>query len=149
APTLARRVVERLLGDGEPAIRLVENDAYNLITASTLVLATSGTVTLEAALLERPMVLMYRTSRLTYLAARMMVDVPAIGMPNLIAGRRIVPELLQDEVRPERIAAEAEAILADPERARRMRADLAALRAALGSGGAAERAAKLALECVR
>ncbi|MGH7860493.1 MAG: lipid-A-disaccharide synthase [Candidatus Binatia bacterium] len=149
APTLPRALAERLLGRAAGLIRLVESDTYNLISASALVLATSGTVTLETALLERPMVLMYRTSRLTYLVARMAVDVPAIGMPNLIAGRQIVPELLQGEVRPERIAAEAEAILADPERARKMSADLAAVRGSLGPRGAAERAARLAVELLR
>jgi lipid-A-disaccharide synthase len=149
APTLDRGSVEALLGAAGERIPVVEGDTYNLIAASDLVLTASGTATLETALLERPMVLMYRTAPLTYWVGRWIVDVPAIGMPNLIAGRRIVPELLQREVTPERIAAEAQAILDDPARAERMRRDLAAIRGALGSGGAAERAARLALECVR
>ena len=74
---------------------------------------------------------------------------PWLGMPNLIAGREIVPELLQRDARAERIALEAEAILTSPARAQAIRTDLAALRAALGSGGAAERAADLALGLLR
>jgi lipid-A-disaccharide synthase len=131
------------------AIPVVENDTYNLIRAADLVLATSGTATLETALLERPMVIAYRVSPLTFFAARLLVDVPAIGMPNLIGGRRIVPELLQGEARAARIAEEAAAILDDPARARQMSADLARVRDSLGSGGAAARAAGLAAEYLR
>ncbi len=79
------------------ALPLLEHDAYNLIAAADLVLTASGTATLEIALLERPMVIMYRASPLTYLAGRALVDVPWIGMPNLIAGRAIVPELIQTQ----------------------------------------------------
>jgi len=150
APTVDQKLVERFLAPaGEVAIPVIEEDTYNLIAASDLVLATSGTVTLETALLERPMVVMYRSSPMTFWTARMLVDVPAIAMPNLIAGRHIVPELLQRDVTPEKIASEAEAILADPERARRMSADLRAVRNALGAKGAAGRAARLAIECMR
>ena len=127
---------------------LVEGDSYNLIAAADLVLTASGTATLEAALLERPMVIMYRTSPLTYVAARALVDVPWIGMPNLIAGRSIVPELIQGRARAGEIAREADAILSNPARARAMEAALAAVRASLGSGGAAERAAALALDLI-
>jgi lipid-A-disaccharide synthase len=128
---------------------LVEGDAYNLIAAADLVLTASGTATLEVALLERPMVIMYRTSPLTYAAARALVDVPWIGMPNLIAGRSIVPELIQGRACAAEITREADAVLSDPARARAMEAALAAVRASLGSGGAAERAAALALDLMR
>jgi lipid-A-disaccharide synthase len=110
------------------------------------VLVASATATLEVALLERPMIIMYRSSPITFFIAERLVDVPWLGMPNLIAGRSIVPELLQREVRAERIYEEADALLSDPARARAMEADLAAVRAALGARGAAERAADLALE---
>lgn len=146
APTISRELVERVLGPRAGRFAIVENDTYDLVAASHLVLAASGTVTLETALLERPMVLMYRVSRLTYAIARLVVDVPAIGMPNLVAGRTIVPELIQGEARAERIFEEAAAILDDPERTRRMVAELAGVRAALGEGGAAARAARLAAD---
>jgi lipid-A-disaccharide synthase len=149
APTVPRGLAERIAQGRAVALPLIEHDAYNLIAASDLVLTASGTATLEVALLERPMVIMYRSSPLTYAAARALVRVPWIGMPNLIAGRQIVPELIQGAARASAIADAAEAILVDGERARVMRADLAAVRAALGAGGAAERAAQLALELLR
>ena len=149
APTVDRGWIDAALSGIRVAIRVVENDTYDLVAASDLVLAASGTVTLETALLERPMVIMYRVSPFTYWVARRVVDVPAIGMPNVIAGRKIVPELIQKEVTPERVAAEAAAILDDPARARRMVSELASVRASLGEPGAAERAARLAIGCFR
>jgi lipid-A-disaccharide synthase len=146
APTLSRDLAERLTTGRRVALPLIERDAYNLIAASDLVLTTSGTATLEVAILGRPMVIMYRASPLTFFVARTLVHVPWIGMPNLIAGREIVPELVQRRANAQEIARAAEAILADPERGRAIEADLARVRAALGAGGAAERAAELAGE---
>ena len=146
APTLTPDLAERLTAGRGVALPLVAEDAYNLIAASELVLTTSGTATLEVALLGRPMVIMYRASPLTYLVARALVRVPWIGMPNLIAGREIVPELVQRRANAEEIATAAESILADPERRRTIESDLVGIRAALGAGGAAERAADLAVE---
>lgn len=119
-------------------------ETWDLVQAADLVLAASGSATLETALLGTPMVIMYRLSPVSYSIARMLVRVPFIGMPNLILGEAAVPELIQDDVRPERIAAEADAILSDPARAARMRADLARVRARLGEPGAAGRAAEIA-----
>lgn len=145
APTLSRALAEPIASGRRVALPLIEHDAYNLIAASDLVLTASGTATLEVALLERPMVILYRSSPLTYAMARMLVHVPWIGMPNLIAGREIVPEFLQGEVCAASIVRAAQPILADPARAEAMRRDLAAVRAALGAPGAADRAADLAL----
>ncbi len=149
APTVSRALVEPLLAGRRGALPLIDHDAYNLIAAADLVLTASGTATLEVALLERPMIIMYRASPLTYLAGRALVHVPWIGMPNLIAGRAIVPELIQTQVSASNIAREAEAILSDPARERALRTDLAAVRQALGSPGAADRAAELVLALLR
>jgi lipid-A-disaccharide synthase len=116
------------------------------VHASDVVLVASGTATLETALLERPMVIVYRTAPLTYWLARRLVSVPFIGMPNLIAGRRVVPELLQDDATADRMTAEATRFLDDAAYAAATRAALAELRPALGGGGAAERAAAIAAE---
>src|SRR4030095_4308951 len=94
-------------------IPLVQGDTYNLVHASDLALVASGTATLETALLERPMVIVYRLAPFTYALARMIVRVPFIGMPNLIAERRVVPELIQSDVTATRIAVEATRLLAD------------------------------------
>jgi lipid-A-disaccharide synthase len=124
-------------------VHVVQNDTYNLIHAADLAVVASGTATLETALLERPMVIVYRLSPLTYALARLIVHVPFIGMPNLIAEQRVVPELIQREVTPERIAAEARQLLEDPHRYSLAQAGLNEVRRRLGGGGAAQRAANL------
>jgi len=122
--------------------RVIQGQAPALIRAADALLAVSGTVTLEAAILGTPMVITYRLGTLSWLLARMLVRVRFIGLPNLVAGRAIVPELLQRRATPERLAAAALEILESPERARRTRADLAEVRERLGAPGAAERAAE-------
>jgi lipid-A-disaccharide synthase len=136
-----RPLVAELLPSGVAAL---SGQTWDLVQAADLVLAASGSATLETALLGTPMVIMYRLSPVSYAIARRLVRVPFIGMPNLILGEGAVPELIQDDVRPERIAAEAQAILGDPARAARMRADLGRVRARLGEPGAAGRTAEIA-----
>jgi lipid-A-disaccharide synthase len=128
---------------------VVSGETWDLVAASDLVLCASGSATLETALLERPMVVSYRLSPVTWAVARLLVRVPFVAMPNLILGRRAVPELLQHEATAGRMAAEARSILLEPERAARMRADLAGLRGLLGDGGAAGRAAAIAADMLR
>jgi lipid-A-disaccharide synthase len=130
-------------------ISLVQGDTYNIIHAADLAIVASGTATLETALLERPMIIVYRMAPFTYALARLIVRVPFIGMPNLIAGRKVVPELLQSEVTPERIAHEARRLLDDPQADRVIREGLHEIRYRLGTGGAAERAASLVIEMLK
>jgi lipid-A-disaccharide synthase len=110
--------------------------------AADLLLAVSGTVTLEAAILGTPMIITYRVATLSWLLARLLVRVRFIGLPNLVANDGIVPELIQFDATPARLAAVAEQILGSPDRQVRMRAALAEVRARLGMPGAAERAAR-------
>ncbi len=146
ADTLSADEVAVTMRGRELAARVVAGDTYNLVHASDVVLVASGTATLETALLERPMVIVYRVTPLTFALARRLVSVPFIGMPNLIAGRGVVPELIQDDVTPERVVAEAARFLDDPAYATATRAALGELRHALGDGGAAGRAAAIAAE---
>jgi lipid-A-disaccharide synthase len=95
------------------------------------------------------MIVVYRVSRATYLLARWLVSVRAIGMVNLIAGETIVPELVQDAFTPDAVAREAIAMLSDRERSSRVRQGLARVRARLGGGGASRRAAEAILRVVR
>jgi lipid-A-disaccharide synthase len=125
---------------------VVRGETYDLVHASDAVIVASGTATLETALLERPMVIVYRTAPLTYALARRLVSVPFIGMPNLIAGRAVVPELLQDDVTAARITTEVERFLDDPAHTTATTRALAEVRHTLGEGGAAERAAAIAAE---
>jgi lipid-A-disaccharide synthase len=134
-----------LLAHPELRIPVVQENRYDAIQAADLVWAASGTVTLETALLGRPMIIVYRLSWLTYLVARLLVRVEHIGMANLIAGERLVPELVQNDASPERIAAESRALLDSPDTRAAVSAKLLRLRERLGGPGAADRVADLAL----
>ncbi len=105
----------------------------------------AGTASLEAAVIGLPMVVVYRLNRLSYLIGRALVRVDDVALPNLVAGRRVVPELIQSECTPERIAAELWAYLDDGERTARVRSELLQLRERLGGGGVYDRAADAVL----
>lgn len=122
-------------------IPLVEDATDDVLASADLVITASGTATVQTALHGPPMVIVYKLSPMTYVMGRMFVKVPSYGMVNLIAGRKIVPELIQQQCTPAAIAAEAVSLLTDHERATRMRADLAEVRTALGGPGASRRAA--------
>jgi lipid-A-disaccharide synthase len=121
---------------------LVENDADTVLAAADVVLTASGTATVQTALHDTPMVVVYRVSPLTYRLGRRLVKLDTFAMVNLIAGERIVPELIQDAFTPEAVANEAVSILSDRERARRIREGLATVRQRLGGPGASRRAAE-------
>ncbi|MFA6029945.1 MAG: lipid-A-disaccharide synthase [Elusimicrobiota bacterium] len=128
------------------AVRLVRDRAYAERARLDLALCSSGTATLENALLGVPMVVVYRLSWPTYALARALVHVRNIAMANLLAGRTLVPELIQHEATPERIADAALDLLAEPRRLAALRRELAALREKLGGPGATGRAAAAVLE---
>jgi lipid-A-disaccharide synthase len=121
-------------------------EIYNALGISELALVASGTATLEAALIGCPMIILYRVSYLSYGVGRMLIKVKHIGLVNLIAGREVVPELLQGEAREEKITREVDRIIDDQELKSRIKSDLGRIRASLGNPGAAERAAQIALE---
>jgi lipid-A-disaccharide synthase len=127
------------------AIPIVEGRTDDVIAASDVVLTASGTATVQTALHERPMVILYKLSPLTYRLGRPFVKVDTFGMANLIAGRRVVPELIQDDCTAEKIAAEAVSLLTDSARTATMKKDLAEVRARLGAPGASARAAAAVL----
>jgi len=110
---------------GDAPIQVIEGENWDAMAHADLVLAASGTVTIEAALLRTPMVTFYKVSTLTWLIGRPLVKVPHYSMVNLVAGRKIVPELIQREMTAGRIAAEAVRLLGDAAALVRMRADLA------------------------
>jgi len=141
APGLDRTRLETALR-GVP-VALLAGRTHDLLGAATCGLVASGTATVEAALLGTPMVVVYRLSTLTYALGRPFVRVPHYAMANLIAGRRVVTELIQHAFTPETVAAEALALLDDPGRREVVRAGLAVVRDRLGPPGASERAAAL------
>lgn len=139
APTLDPGALRQAVGSR--SVTIVTGRTHAVVGTASLALVASGTATVEAALLGTPMVVVYRLSRLTYLLGRPLVRVPHYAMVNLIAGRRVVPELIQRDFTPERVAAEALALLDDPARAEAMQRDLLEVRKRLGEPGASYRAA--------
>jgi lipid-A-disaccharide synthase len=129
-----------------PTTVVVDGRTDDVLAACDVVITASGTATVQAALHERPMVVVYRLSPLTYRLGKRFLKVDTYAMPNLVAGRRIVPELIQDDFTPERVASETVALLTDPERSRVAREALRGVRAQLGEGGASARAADAIME---
>ena len=142
APTLPVADAERIVREAGVAVDLVPGRTPEVMRAADVLLAVSGTVTLEAAILGTPMVITYRLGWLSALLAWPLVRVAFIGLPNLVAERRIVPELIQLAATPGRLAAAAAEMLDSPERQAAVRAGLAEVRKRLGAPGAAERAAR-------
>jgi lipid-A-disaccharide synthase len=132
-----------------PGVRIARGESWDAMAHCDVVLAASGTVTVEAALLGAPMATFYRVSALTWWLGRRMVKVPFYSMANLVAGRRIVAELIQDDATGERLAAEANRLLADANARAAMRKDLGVVARALASeGDPLERAADHAAETI-
>ncbi|MDW7771706.1 MAG: lipid-A-disaccharide synthase [Desulfobulbaceae bacterium] len=129
-------------------IRIVENNRYDMMANCAAAVAASGTVTLELAILGVPTVATYRLSRRSYLLGRLLVKLRWFSLVNLVAGRTVIPELLQDEVNPEKIAGELSAILTDNGKRHAMLQGLEEVRQKLGGPGASRRAAEIALNMV-
>ena len=107
APGLERKEIERYIEKSGAPVELTEEHVYDLMGIADFAIATSGTVVMEAALMDLPAVVCYRMGRLNYAIGRMLVKIDHFSLPNIILGEEAEPELLQDEVTPERIAAEA------------------------------------------
>jgi lipid-A-disaccharide synthase len=146
APAMDSNEIRKSLPPYGAAITIVEGKTYQAIRAADLVVVASGTATLETAILGKPMVIIYRVSPLSYWVGRAMIKVKWIGLANIVAGRALVPELIQEEARGERIAEEALRILDDEKYREEMIGGLAEVGRKLGTPGAAERVAKMALE---
>jgi lipid-A-disaccharide synthase len=127
----------------------LEGAADDILAAADVALVASGTITVQAALHTCPMVVVYRVGAMTYRLGKPLVRVDTYAMANLVAGRRVVPELIQDDFTPEATASHALDVLTDADYAARVRADLAAVRAKLGTAGASRRAAEAILEVAR
>ncbi len=128
-----------------PGLPLVYGRTDDVLTAADVVVTASGTATAQTALHERPMVVIYKLSPLTYALGKPLVTIDTYAMANLVAGERIVPELIQDACTPEAVADETVSFLLDHERSQRTRARLAETRARLGPPGSAARVAAAVL----
>jgi lipid-A-disaccharide synthase len=145
ASTIEDNLLQPLLRKGSLPVTLVKEQASEVMAVSDLVLVASGTATLQAAVVGIPMVLFYRTTAWEFWIASFFLRVKWIGLVNLVAGRSIVPELLQDQATGQRLYEEAIRILEDQSVYDEMKRDLAKVRAALGQPGASTRAAEAVL----
>jgi lipid-A-disaccharide synthase len=127
----------------DPPVHVVEDATYDALGAADLAIVSSGTATVEAALMDAPMIVIYRLAPVTAAIARWLVRTPMFAMVNLIAGKRVVPELVQKDFTPERVAQEAIRLLDSPEARAELRRGLAEVREKLGPPGAIERAADI------
>jgi lipid-A-disaccharide synthase len=141
APTISSRQLLDLMAAAKISVRIVPYDGGLSLAGADVALSSSGTATLEAAIVDTPVVVMYRLSKMTYLLARWLVKVPHFSLVNIVAGHPVVPELIQQDVNGPRIAREVRTLL-EPSQNAHLRASLAMVRARLGGRGASRRAAE-------
>ncbi|MCY4569671.1 MAG: lipid-A-disaccharide synthase [Candidatus Poribacteria bacterium] len=155
APGISHELIEKckqeqnLSGKQVPPIKIVEDATYPVMRASTLLLVTSGTATLEAACIGTPMIIVFRTASLNWHIIKALTPLERSGLPNLIAGRDIVPELLQTELTPTALTELSLDFLQNPQKRETQREALQTVHAQLGTAGAAERTAELVLLTIR
>ena len=145
AGTIPIRLLEEKIKASGLEVKITEGNNYDLFSVADLALATSGTVTLEAALCGLGSVIVYKTNPVTYFIAKLVVNIPHIGLPNIVAAKSVLPELIQNDFTPAKVAQEALALL-ESERNAKMKEDLAYVKERLGKPGAVGRVAELVLK---
>ncbi|MCD6574217.1 hypothetical protein J7K97_00865 [Candidatus Aerophobetes bacterium] len=138
--------IDEIIRKSKVEVRVLSDGIYDLMNISTLLITASGTATLEAACLGIPMVIVYKTHITTYFLAKMLLSLPCVGLPNILAERKIVPELLQFKATEDNLAKVVLELLSDFNRLTKMREDLKEVVKKLGSPGATERAARVIAE---
>jgi lipid-A-disaccharide synthase len=150
APTLDPALVRSYMEQGGVPVHIVVGRVYDVLQASDAAIVASGTATLEAGLMAVPMAIVYRISALTYwVVTKLVRNLAHVGLVNIVAGRRIVPELIQHDVTPEKIAEAISGMLDDPARYCQIKEDLLTVRVQLGATGASGRAASVVMEFVK
>ncbi len=142
APNLDEKIFKEILRVIPLPIKTVGGRSYDVVEASDFALVTSGTATLETALLLKPFFILYKAGWVTYNLAKRLIQIPYIGLVNVIAGKTIIPEFLQNEARPETIAHEALFLLREPAAREKVVGDLKKIKGRLGKPGASHRAAQ-------
>ncbi len=146
APGLDQTFVQPFIDDSKTAIRLFRGNIYDALSVCDIALVTSGTATLETAIMGVPMIIVYKVSPISYWIGRMVIKVSHAGLVNLVGGEEVVPELLQNEVTPDKLADEAMILLGNAEIKENMIKKLNFIKEKLGKGGASEKTAKIALK---
>ena len=140
--------VYRVILERFPATQLLNRATYDIMNHADALLIASGTATLEAALFGTPMVIVYRTSRLTYWLAKFVARIQCIGLPNILAEKIIVPEFIQNHFKAEKVIPILNELLFNPRVNTDQRKELAIVQQQIGEKGAARRAAKLAMSLI-
>ena len=149
ADSVSDEVLHGYLQDFPVPIKVVKQQAYDAIQCCDAVMTTSGTASLEIALLQVPMLIAYRLSPLTYWLGRLLVKIPFIGLPNIIAGKSVAKELIQDAANADSLAEEIEHLLYDTAYRNATIDELHRVKELLGQGGGSKNMADLALEMLR
>ena len=145
AKSISKAVLEDSICKIGLDVKLIEGNNYDLFSVGDIALAKSGTVTMEAALCGLGSVIVYKMDPMFYFLAKCFVKIKDIGLPNIVAGKRVFPELLQDDCNPRKIADEAEKMLSETGQVQ-IAKDVALIKENLGGGGAAQRVARLAIK---
>ena len=143
APGLDSGEIKNMAGPQNTTIRVVDDSIYEVMQIADLLLVASGTATVEATIMGTPMVVIYRVSPLTYLLGKLLIKVKNIGMVNIIAEKTVVPELIQVDLHPEKIASTVVRIFQSPSTLKEMRKELIKVREKIGTPGASRRAARI------
>lgn len=149
SPNLDTQIYQNACKNFALDLKIVDGRTYDCLSIAQASLVCSGTATLEAAIIQKPFVIVYKTNLFNYLLYRPQVKIPYIGMVNIVAGKKIVPEFIQFNAQPEMIAKSIIELLGNPLSAIRMSQDLKAVKDSLGQPGAAGRAAKLILDFIQ
>ncbi len=149
ADSISDELLESYMCQSLVKITIIKNQPYDVIQCCDVVMTTSGTATIEIALLTVPMVITYKLAALTYWLGRWLVNTPFIGLPNIILGKGFIKELIQHEATSENLAEEIERILTDKFYADQMRDNLNQVKQQLGQGGGSKNMAELALEIMK
>jgi len=149
ADSISDALLQTYLKSSNINVTVVKNQPYDVIQCCDAVMTTSGTATLEISLLTVPMVIVYKLAPSTYWLGRWLVNIPFIGLPNIVAGQAIVKELIQHEATPKNLAVEVQRILSDVQYAAQMRENLSQVKQLLGQGGGSKNMAELALEMLQ
>jgi len=148
APTIKKSSLENYLQSSSLTYKIIEENIYDGINACDLCIVASGTATLEVAILQKPMVIVYKTSLLTWVLAKFFIKIKNIGLVNVVAGKRIVPECIQFQATGQRIARELKDIFTDEIRIANIKTNLRKVKESLGHGNASLRAAEEILKAI-
>jgi lipid-A-disaccharide synthase len=150
APTLDLNFVRSYVEQSGVPVRIIEGRVYDVLRASDAAVVTSGTATLEAGLMGVPMVIVYRISALThFFLSKLVTGVKHVGLVNIVADERLVPELIQRNATPEKMAEAVTKMLVDPSYSDTIREGLKGMRARLGEAGASAKAASAVMELLK